>query len=216
MLMVAALHLAAGWGLLQWDHWPQAVQQAVPLVVALLTPEVAPDSPPAQLPPPQARLPAAASWPIPPVAEATPTPAPLAPPTASVAPPEPAPPQAPTPHPAPATRPAEPTATPPVAAAPRPATRLRVPPEAVAYLVPPPAELPLASRRAGETGVVWLRVVVDARGRPAMVQLHRSSGHARLDAQALEAMRQARFRPHTEDGVAVEVEVVAPIEYALE
>jgi protein TonB len=26
-------------------------------------------------------------------------------------------------------------------------------------------------------------------------------------------MRQARFKPHTEDGRAVEVEVVAPIEY---
>ena len=53
-------------------------------------------------------------------------------------------------------------------------------------------------------------------GLPAQVVVQRSSGYPRLDAQALGAMRQARFRPHTEDGVALEVEVIAPIEYPLE
>ena len=47
----------------------------------------------------------------------------------------------------------------------------------------------------------------------AVVSLHRSSGHARLDEQALWAMRQARFKPYAEDGRALEVEVIAPVAY---
>ncbi len=91
-----------------------------------------------------------------------------------------------------------------------------LPPTAVQYLVLPPVEVPRLSRRAGESGVVWLRVVVDVHGTPAQVQLQRSSGHARLDEQALWAMRRARFKPHTENGIPIELEVTAPIEYALE
>ena len=84
---------------------------------------------------------------------------------------------------------------------------------AASYQTAPPAEVPRLSKRAGESGTVWLRVRVDPAGLPVQVQLHRSSGYARLDEQALWAMRQARFKPHTEDGRAVEVEVIAPIEY---
>jgi protein TonB len=80
----------------------------------------------------------------------------------------------------------------------------------------PPAEVPRLSRRAGESGVVWLRVVVDRSGLPAQVTVARSSGFARLDEQALWAMRQARFQPHIEDGQPIEIEVLAPIEYALD
>ncbi len=84
---------------------------------------------------------------------------------------------------------------------------------AVQYLVLPPVELPRASRRARESGTVWLRVIVDVQRMPAQVSVQRSSGFARLDEQALWAMRQARFKPQTEDGRPIELEVVAPIEY---
>jgi protein TonB len=83
----------------------------------------------------------------------------------------------------------------------------------VRYRVDPPAEVPRASRRAGEHGVVWLRVRVSREGLPLQVSVLRSSGYARLDEQALWAMRQARFQPHTEDGQPVEVEVNAALEY---
>jgi protein TonB len=96
---------------------------------------------------------------------------------------------------------------------PPPAPRRQLPPSAVQYRVLPPVEVPHAARRAGESGTVWLRVVVDMKGEPARVSLHRSSGYARLDEQALWAMRRARFMPYTEDGRAFEVEVIAPIEY---
>lgn len=107
---------------------------------------------------------------------------------------------------------AVPTLTPPPRPAP-PSSPRQLRADQVRYLVTPPAELPLLSRRAGESGVVWLRVRIDTQGRPARIALHRSSGFRRLDEQALAAMAQARFAPQFEDGVAVEVEVIAPIEY---
>lgn len=96
---------------------------------------------------------------------------------------------------------------------PAPPVRKTLSATAASYLVMPPAEVPRLSKRAGESGTVWLHVVVDLAGLPVKVTLHRSSGFARLDEQALWAMRQARFKPHTEDGRAVEVDVIAPIEY---
>ena len=45
-----------------------------------------------------------------------------------------------------------------------------------------------------------------AQGLPLQVALSRSSGYSRLDEQALWAMRQARFRPYTEDGRAIEID----------
>ncbi|RVU43258.1 energy transducer TonB [Rubrivivax rivuli] len=210
---VAVLHLAAGWALLQVPAVRSAMLEAAPLVVDLLAAPTTPQAPQPKPPPPSAapqppvRVAApstvlAAPNPAPPLAEAFTAPAPT---------PAPAAPAAATPNPL-----AAPAAASVPAPAPVPAVRKRLPADAVVYLVQPPAELPLAARRAGESGVVWLRVVVDVRGLPAQVTLQRSSGHARLDAQALGAMRQARFRPYTEDGVALEVEVTAPIEYPLE
>lgn len=119
------------------------------------------------------------------------------------------------PEPVVATTQAVTTAPPAQPASPSPAPR-RVDATAVTYLSLPPVEVPRASRRAGESGVVWLRVVVDTRGLPKLVQVQRSSGHARLDEQAAWAIRQARFKPHTENNTPIEVEVIAPIEYLLD
>jgi periplasmic protein TonB len=101
----------------------------------------------------------------------------------------------------------------PASAVPSLALRPPVVAQLAMYKVAPAAELPRLSRRAGESGIVWLHVWVDSQGQPTRVTVHRSSGHARLDEQAVWAMRQARFKPYTEDGRAVEVEVIAPIEY---
>lgn len=126
-------------------------------------------------------------------------------PSASTAPAAAAPPEPAASSAAASAMPASPAALPP--------PRRQLAASAVQYRVLPPVEVPRAARRAGESGTVWLRVVVDVNGAPVQVSLHRSSGFSRLDEQALWAMRQARFKPHTEDGHAVEVEVVAPIEY---
>lgn len=101
-------------------------------------------------------------------------------------------------------------------APPPPTPRRVVAATAVQYRVLPPVEVPRASRRAGESGMVWLKVVVSVTGLPTSVVVHRSSGFPRLDEQAVWAMRQARFKPQTEDGSPTELEVTAPIEYLLE
>lgn len=205
-LAAASAHILALWGLLQVNEVRQALRQAAPMVVDLISPE----RPEPSVPPPPAPVPPAA-----PRAEAIPVPAPV------IAAPSPAPVPAesfsvPAPAPLPAVNPV--VAAPPAPPAPPtpPQQRKLVAATAVSYAVEPPAELPRASRRAGEHGTVWLRVVVDVRGHPAAVGVQRSSGYARLDENALAAMRQARFRPYTENGQALEVEVVATIEYPQE
>lgn len=209
-LMIAAVacaHLAGVWALLQVPAVREAVRQVAPMMVELVAPaqppEPAPPPPPTPSRPPPRALPAA-----PPIL-AAPVAAPLA--AATFTAPELPAPAAPAPltvalTPAPAAPPSPP---------PLPARRA-VPPTAVQYLKLPPVEVPLASRRAGESGVVWLRLVVDVHGLPAQIHVQRSSGFARLDEQALWAMRQARFKPQTEDGTPIELEVTAPIEYLLD
>ena len=70
--------------------------------------------------------------------------------------------------------------------------------------------------RLREQGTVVLRLVVDAQGLPQQVSLHRSSGFARLDEQALQDMRSARFAPQTENGQPIEWEVIAPMSYEVD
>ncbi len=68
----------------------------------------------------------------------------------------------------------------------------------------------------GEEGTVTLRVLVGTDGLPRSVTVQRSSGHARLDEQAVWAMKRARFKPQTDGGVAIEWIVIAPLEYVIE
>jgi len=52
---------------------------------------------------------------------------------------------------------------------------------------------PPSARRAGEEGSVQLRILVDERGLPGDVQIVKSSGFARLDQAAIDAVRRWRF-----------------------
>ena len=210
VLLVTAAHLGGAWGLLQLDAVRDAVREVAPLMVDLVAPPAPVQSPPPPAPPPPPQpLRVQPPPPVPPIAAA---PAPVPAPETFTTPPPP-----PEPAPAPAvqavTVPAPPA---PPAPAPPPPARKTVPATAVQYLVLPPVEVPRLSRRAGESGTVWLRVVVDVRGQPLQVSVQRSSGHARLDEQALWAMRKARFKPHTENGQPIELEVTAPVEYTLD
>jgi protein TonB len=87
---------------------------------------------------------------------------------------------------------------------------------AVRYLSPPVLDYPIAARRAREEGRVHVRVLVDAEGRPAQTQVVRSSGFQRLDASALATVAATRFRPYTENGVALPFWVVMPLVFELE
>lgn len=87
---------------------------------------------------------------------------------------------------------------------------------AVSYLVPPVLTYPRVSRELGEQGSALLRVLVDERGRPTDIQVVKSSGYPRLDQQAVQAMRAARFKPHVEDGIARPMWVRTPQTFILE
>jgi protein TonB len=52
------------------------------------------------------------------------------------------------------------------------------------YLRAPAPVYPSESSRRRERGTVLLRVLVDAQGRPARIQLERSSAFSRLDGAA--------------------------------
>lgn len=205
-LVALALHLAllaalmhAGW---------RAVQPVPPkaLSLSLLPPAAAPQ-PPAALPQPAALPRAPLAWQPLPVPSLVLSELPAA--TATPVNSSPAQALATAPSPSPEAAVARLSPAPP-AAAPKPVAA-----GSLRYRVEPAVEVPRLSRRAGEQGQVQLRVVFDTEGRPRDIQLARSSGFARLDAQAREAMQVARIAPYLEDGRPIEVVAVATLVYEL-
>jgi len=89
-----------------------------------------------------------------------------------------------------------------------------VPPAVVAAVNRPPV-YPRRAVRRGLTGRVELLVRVGPDGRPAAVEVHRSSGHDVLDRAALEAVRTWEFRPATRDGVPVSGSLLVPVRFGL-
>ena len=86
----------------------------------------------------------------------------------------------------------------------------------VAYRTAPVLIYPPAARRAREEGRVHVRVLVDAEGLPRETEILHSSGFARLDESALATVRATRFRPYSENGVAMPFRVVMPLVFELE
>ncbi len=84
------------------------------------------------------------------------------------------------------------------------------------YVVAPRLAYPAASRELGESGVVVLRLLIDEQGRPQSIDVARSSGFPRLDQEALQAMRAARFQPRVVEGVARSVSTTAALRFNLE
>ena len=83
--------------------------------------------------------------------------------------------------------------------------------ESVEYVRAAPPVYPRESQRRHEHGTVILRVLVDAAGRPAQIQVESSSGFERLDSAAREAVEQFLFRPYEVNGVAQPAQVLIPI-----
>lgn len=198
---VALAHIAGAWGLLQIAAVRDAVAEVAPLVVEFVAapPPPAPVAPP---PPPPKIVPRVVPPPPAPVIATAPTPAPA--PAAMVVPPPPA---------EPAPPPAEPPAP---AAPPAPPVARTIPSTAVSYLEPPAPVYPLASRRMQEQGEVLIKVEIGADGRARQLTVSRSSGSPRLDNAALTAVRAARFKPYTENGVPLVVWTTVPIQFELE
>jgi protein TonB len=85
----------------------------------------------------------------------------------------------------------------------------------VEYIQAPQPEYPPLAKRNGEQGKVMLRVLVNERGRPERVEIAQSSGSPRLDEAARQAAMRALFKPHLEDGRAIAVFAMVPINFSL-
>ena len=72
---------------------------------------------------------------------------------------------------------------------------------------------PSSALRRGESGMVVVRVDVDARGTPAGVTLVQRSGSRLLDRAALEAVRDWRFQPAQSNGQAVPGSIEIPFDF---
>jgi protein TonB len=84
------------------------------------------------------------------------------------------------------------------------------------YLQNPKPVYPRISRRLAEEGTVVLRVRVSAEGAALAVELRKSSGYARLDDSAMDAVKRWRFLPARQGNEAIASWVAVPIAFKLE
>jgi protein TonB len=85
----------------------------------------------------------------------------------------------------------------------------------VEYVREPAAKYPAAARALKQRGIVTLRVLVDASGRAREVTVHKSSGHKLLDDAGRKAVLDGVYKPYTENGHALPVYVLIPIEFSV-
>lgn len=85
----------------------------------------------------------------------------------------------------------------------------------VTFIQEPQPVYPQMSKRMGEQGKVILRILVNEKGAPDQVTVQTSSGFARLDEAGRQAAMRALFKPHVEDGRAVAVYVLIPLNFQL-
>jgi protein TonB len=229
---VAAWFLASGAGP---NGSPTATAAEVPIYVTLVSepaPEAKPDQEP--VPTPEQQEPAdtdAAPTDLPPVPETMPEPLAeteivneppppaakpaAAPRLAAVRPPSrPArPQQAPVAQPVPAAMP-EPLGSPPRTPGPQ-APPVGRPASFPVYLSNPHPAYPARELSRGREGLVMLSVRVTPEGRAEAVSVHRSSGIAAFDREALRAVRGWRFLPATRAGRPVTGTVTVPVRFVL-
>lgn len=105
--------------------------------------------------------------------------------------------------------------TPVVPAPEAPASSARTEPTLIASSQQPPV-YPRASRRAGETGTVVLRIDVAVNGAVTSSAVAVSSGFARLDAAAQKAVQHWRFTPGTAGGAPTAMSLQVPIRFELQ
>lgn len=204
VIAILALHGVALFGLMNLQRVRETVRESAPIFLHI----VAAPKPPSQ-PVPAPRRPRVNA------PEPQPVIAPLVAPSPSRSP---SPLLAQTPLAAPPVQAVDAVQTAPTPPAPAPAPFPMVhdiPASAVQYLVPPAPVYSRSSARLKEFGRAVVRVYIDEAGLPRSVEISRSSGFARLDDSAVFAVKNARFKPYAENGIAVAGWAFIPIEFEL-
>lgn len=198
LALVLAMHAGLLWGL--WQHrLIPTPQEAMTLFVNFIAPPA-----PELIPPPPKPKPKPIETPKPRQIVAT---TPVVAPTEFIAPPPP-------PEPAPL------IVAPPPPAAPAPALPVGPVKLASELAVTCPARTapryPPASRRLSEEGTVVLRVELDEQGKVCAARVANSSGFARLDAAALDAVRTWQCEPALRAGQPVRAVALQPFKFTLQ
>lgn len=206
LALVVALHGAALYGLWSYRVIPTPAEAAT-LFVNFINPPPPPQAPDLSRPEPLKRVKPEKPRPV-----VRPRPQPLAVEAPVLSPAEPVAPPPPPPAPAPE-QVAEVSAPPP----PTPAGPVVLGEElAVACPDRSPPDYPRLSRRLREQGKVMLRVELDERGYVSAARVSSSSGSQRLDAAALDAVRQWHCNPAHRNGIAVRAVALQPFRFVLE
>jgi TonB family protein len=77
-------------------------------------------------------------------------------------------------------------------------------------------EYPASSLRKRESGIVLLKVTIDANGTVIDADIEKSSNYRTLDRAARKSVAKWKFSPKIENGVAVPSQLLIPIEYKSE
>jgi periplasmic protein TonB len=93
---------------------------------------------------------------------------------------------------------------------------LTLPKSDASHLHNRPPVYPAASRRLGEQGRVLMDVFIRADGSVGEIRLKSTSGYARLDQAALEAVQQWRYQPARRGTEAIDFWFVQPLSFTLE
>ena len=83
------------------------------------------------------------------------------------------------------------------------------------YLRNPPPVYPRESRKNGEEGVVTVAAKISRDGHVLSLFVKKSSSYDRLDAAAISAVKEWKFRPAMLAGIAVESDVDVPVRFFL-
>jgi protein TonB len=200
--LIIVLHIGFFYAL-QSGLLQQATQAMPKEIIAFIVPQPAPEIPKAQPAPPKTVpvVKKTVAPPRPPVVNQTPSPQAITPPPAIEQPIQP---------------PVAAVIAPPAPPAPPAPVQPRTISSGVEYVQAPQPDYPLISKRMNEEGKVMLRVLVNEKGRPERVDVQKSSGYARLDEAARQAVLRALFKPHVEDGKPVAVYAIVPIKFQLD
>lgn len=210
LLIIVGLHAAFLYALQSGLLSHPAVQSAPKEIIAsliTLTPEPVPQPKPRPPPPKPKVVPVVKPTPKPkprPIIKPKPSPQAI---TEATPPPPPPKPSSEPPSEAVVSAPA-------AAAAPAPTARPKIV-TGVAYINAPRPVYPALDARMGNEGTVTLRVLINARGRAEKVEIQKSSGSMRMDEAARSAVLRASFRPYLEDGKAIPVYAIVPINFTL-
>lgn len=74
---------------------------------------------------------------------------------------------------------------------------------------------PLLSRKRKEQGTVWLTLLVSKDGRVTTLKLQKTSGFARLDQAAMQAVRHWTFQPARKAGQPIDYWYELPVKFSL-